>query len=158
MVDRSYLGGLFQPMALPEASAQARGRPRTRIGTCSPFRPSGPESCSPTHPSPPPPPYTFPPPAIARRPSDPGICSAVGVDNGGSAHVLWDIVLGERGVYDAHRRGVHVEHDAVPPMVKKREPACDSVDSDLSACLRGRSRLRFHDRHAACEWDPMANR
>ena len=39
MVDRSSLGGLFQPMALPEGSAPARGRPRTRISTCSLFRP-----------------------------------------------------------------------------------------------------------------------
>ena len=38
-VDRSSLGGLFQPMALPEALPPARGRPRNRISTCSPFRP-----------------------------------------------------------------------------------------------------------------------
>ena len=36
MVDWSPLGGRFQPMALPEGSAPARGRPRTRINTRSP--------------------------------------------------------------------------------------------------------------------------
>ena len=44
MVDRSSLGGLstFPPMALPEVSVPVRGCPRTRISTCSPFRPQGP--------------------------------------------------------------------------------------------------------------------
>ena len=46
-VDRSSLGGVFQPMALPEASAPAWGRPRTRISAFSPFRPLGLQRCSP---------------------------------------------------------------------------------------------------------------
>ena len=36
-----FLGGLFQPMALPEASAPPRGRPRTMFSTCSLVRPLG---------------------------------------------------------------------------------------------------------------------
>ena len=38
---RTSLGSLFQPMFLPEASAPASGRPRTRISTGSPFWPLG---------------------------------------------------------------------------------------------------------------------
>ena len=36
-----------RPMVLPEVSAPARGCPRTRINTCSPFRPLSPKCCSP---------------------------------------------------------------------------------------------------------------
>ena len=35
MADRSSMGGLFQPMALSEVSAPARGRPRTGAGPSS---------------------------------------------------------------------------------------------------------------------------
>ena len=41
MVDGSSLGGLFQPMALPEASGPPPGRPRSMICTCSLFHPLG---------------------------------------------------------------------------------------------------------------------
>ena len=41
MVDGSSLGGLFQPMALPEASGPPPGRPRSMICTCSLLHPLG---------------------------------------------------------------------------------------------------------------------
>ena len=53
-VNWSSLGGLFHSMALLEASAPARGLPRTKNSAGSPFRPLGQKCSSPPFASSPP--------------------------------------------------------------------------------------------------------
>ena len=70
MVDRSSLGGLFQSMALPEASALTRCRAHDMISTCSLVQPLGVRRSSPPSPLHQPP---APPPLASTNPHPPPI-------------------------------------------------------------------------------------